>query len=346
MAKKKASSITQALPAQGASFIFRGTVQRTKDSAAPGLKGDARALVVRVDEVMAAPPVLARVAGTEIAVVGSPSAMRPGEEAVFHASSVSFGDEVAVRAARVQPLESAASGTGLTAARALAAPLPSATDAALDPVQAHRDLVLKRSLDSADLVVAGTITEVRMAPETLALASAARTAGARASASRKRAAGGTEAAAPALPRISEHDPIWQEALVHVESVEKGSTGGKQVVVRFPGSNDVRWRNHPKLRPGQQGVFLLSAESARGPGEKRAVSSRPGAARLTTMAVPPTLDAANQATSQPQPISSIERIRLLLKQTAAVDRVAFAPASSSRSRSIGHKAPTARARKKR
>jgi hypothetical protein len=95
------------------------------------------------------------------------------------------------------------------------------------------------------------------------------------------------------------------------------------------------------------VFLLSAESARGTGEKRAVSSRPGAAaRLTTMAVPPTLDAAMQATSQPQPISSIERIRLLLKRTAAVDRVAFAPASSSRSRSIGGKAPTARARKKR
>jgi hypothetical protein len=160
---------------------------------------------------------------------------------------------------------------------------------------------------------------VRLAPETQAIAtpSGARTTAASARAAGPRRRGGTSAETTTVPgtsmptRISEHDPIWHEAVVHVESVEKGSTRQKQVVVRFPGSNDVRWRNHPKFRPGQQGVFLLNAVSPRGKGAARpqsVVSARGARVSTTSVSLP---QGAMQAMVAAQPISAIERVRQLL-----------------------------------
>ena len=63
--------------------------------------------------------------------------------------------------------------------------------------------------------------------------------------------------APAVHKpISEHDPLWREAVVAVDAVEKGHHPGDQAVVQFPASRDVAWYRVPKLQEGQQGVFLL------------------------------------------------------------------------------------------
>src|SRR5437870_4587288 len=68
-----------------ASFIFRGTVQRVKASTVSEIKADANTAVVRVDEVMAAPPALAHAAGRDITVVaGSGGSIRAGQQAIFH----------------------------------------------------------------------------------------------------------------------------------------------------------------------------------------------------------------------------------------------------------------------
>lgn len=335
MRKKRSATRTKAAPPAEPSFIFRGTVLHAKQSTVPDVKPDGRTVIVRVDEVIAAPPALARIAGRAVTVVDS-TATKPGQQAIFHASSVSFGQEVAVRAIRAQPLASVGPTGGIVAARAAAAPFAATSNAAVDPVQAHRDLLLKRSLDNADVVVAGTITEVRIPPEarTLAPSTVTSAVGGRASAVRRRGATGvTRGTTASLPRISEHDPIWHEAVVNVESVEKGSTGLKQVTVRFPGSNDVRWRNHPKLRPGQQGVFLLSGGSvpvidARAPLRSRAA----GGARLTTTPLPLAQREAMQAMSELQPISAIQKVRQLLSQSPASALATSAPPSSRRVRS--------------
>jgi len=58
------------------------------------------------------------------------------------------------------------------------------------------------------------------------------------------------------PRTSEHDPEWWQALVEVQSVEKGQSNDRVVVVYFPRSDDIRWFASPKLKEGQQGIFLL------------------------------------------------------------------------------------------
>jgi hypothetical protein len=82
------------------------------------------------------------------------------------------------------------------------------------------------------------------------------------------------AAATEAPRrkpITEHDPQWREAEIEVDAVEKGGTGKKKVVVRFPGSDDVRWYKAPKFQPGQEGVFILqkaAGETAARPSTRR------------------------------------------------------------------------------
>jgi hypothetical protein len=160
--------------------------------------------------------------------------------------------------------------------------------------------------------VTGTVTQVRMAPDVASTMEQPRTsAGGRRTAASRR---GNESVAvqPVAPqRISEHDPIWHEAVVTVKSVEKGKTTQKQVTVRFPSSNDVRWRYHPKFKVGQQGVFLLSdEEETTEAAPRRRTVTRGGAVAMRAVPVPAAATPM-QAMSDPQPMSSIDRVRELL-----------------------------------
>lgn len=58
--------------------------------------------------------------------------------------------------------------------------------------------------------------------------------------------------------VTEHAPLWREAIVKVADVHKGRAGKRSIKVRFPASTDVRWYDAPKFEPGQEGVFLLHA----------------------------------------------------------------------------------------
>jgi hypothetical protein len=116
------------------------------------------------------------------------------------------------------------------------------------------DALLAR-IRSAAAIVTGTVSEIR-----------------RPSAATQSAAGGL--------RISEHNPILAEAVIRVNTGIRGAKDDDQIVVRFPTSTDVMWRNYPKFEAGQTGVFILqpdllagaSAQSAR-EGEPRAYSVR-------------------------------------------------------------------------
>lgn len=69
---------------------------------------------------------------------------------------------------------------------------------------------------------------------------------------------GTRAAHP-IPEdapLTEHDPLWREAVLEVRSVLKGSVSEKTVTFRYPGSVDVMWARVPKPSPGQEGTWLL------------------------------------------------------------------------------------------
>lgn len=57
---------------------------------------------------------------------------------------------------------------------------------------------------------------------------------------------------------SEHDPEWQVATIQVVKPLRGGTAGENVTVVFPASRDIVWFHAPKLKPGQDAVFLAHA----------------------------------------------------------------------------------------
>src|SRR4029077_3742150 len=65
----------------------------------------------------------------------------------------------------------------------------------------------------------------------------------------------------------------------VEDVHKGTHKRKTIIVRFPASRDIMWSEAPKLRPGQEGYFVLHGSSEAetpppAPGRKGARAARP------------------------------------------------------------------------
>lgn len=71
-----------------------------------------------------------------------------------------------------------------------------------------------------------------------------------------------------LPPVSEHDPLWWEAWLKVESVEKGKVP-RQLRILFPSSTDEYWYDSPKFSSGDEGVFLLQQnQQERGPRQYR------------------------------------------------------------------------------
>jgi len=61
--------------------------------------------------------------------------------------------------------------------------------------------------------------------------------------------------------ITEHDPVWHEAVIQVKDVLKGQKTAKQVTVRFPDSSDVMFHDVPKFEVGQEGYFMLHKREA-------------------------------------------------------------------------------------
>lgn len=95
------------------------------------------------------------------------------------------------------------------------------------------DRELLRRLDSAELVLLGTVREVR------------------------EPVGGRK-----VPG-SEHDPVWREAILKVGSLEKGRPGSPTVTFLFASSRDVQWAGAPKAREGQEAIWLLRREQKPG-----------------------------------------------------------------------------------
>jgi len=103
---------------------------------------------------------------------------------------------------------------------------------AVDYAASKAQRALQQRVAGADLVVTGTVASVRAAERKTALPP------------------------------SEHDPEWTEAIVTVQSTEKGSAP-QRVVVWFPASDDIGWFRAPKLKEGQAAVFLLRRARERG-----------------------------------------------------------------------------------
>src|SRR5262249_19716588 len=59
---------------------------------------------------------------------------------------------------------------------------------------------------------------------------------------------------------SEHDPEWQIATIRVAAMLRDGHPGQSVKVLFAASRDIIWYNAPKLKAGQEAVFLAHTPS--------------------------------------------------------------------------------------
>lgn len=135
---------------------------------------------------------------------------------------------------------------------------------------------LQEKVADADTVVTGKVTDVRLAGDQ-------------------------------SQSISEHSPVWQEAVIEVSDVEKGEGTSKQILVRFPESTDVLWYETPKFQLGQEGVFLLKDEKKRPKRAARSVSASERKRPTTAAKVYTALDS-----EAIQPIQKVGTIRTLIK----------------------------------
>lgn len=227
---------------QEARFVFKGTVQKLNASnvAEVDAKDKSKTVIVRVDEIIQAPEAFAGYTGSDVTVKlrGGGKKLKVGDAAVFYTNGWIMGENLAVEEVAHRPIEGSA----------LALSTPSD-----DPAKTLAERDVQKRLSSADVVVTGKVSSIRI-PEDAAP-----------SGMMAEATDGTTQHKP----VSEHDPEWREAVVEVADVEKGPHAKKNIVVRFPSSDDVRWYKAPKFYPGQEGIFILhKTQEAPATGERK------------------------------------------------------------------------------
>jgi len=227
---------------QQASFVFKGTVLKLKATATPEIAKSDRTVVVRVDEIVRAPEALAHFNGQDITVqLSGRKKVAKGQQLVFYTNGLLYGESLAVASVDVGVPEVA------RAAMATVAP---------DPVRnmVERDILNRAA--TADAVVSGRVTSVRLPSDVVVARSAA---------------------VGELPseRISEHDPDWRIAEIQVDHVHKGTHEAKTAQIRFPSSDDVLWHYAPKLHSGNEGLFILHKAERERAAARAAPTEDPG-----------------------------------------------------------------------
>jgi hypothetical protein len=105
-----------------------------------------------------------------------------------------------------------------------------------EDVQRKNERPFKEAVASSDLIVTGTVKEIRSLPETKL----------------------TQLRSFANGRdiFSEHSPRWKEAVILVHSVLKGDLGEKMALAIFPSTDDRMWTGSPRFEKDQTGIWLL------------------------------------------------------------------------------------------
>ena len=92
----------------------------------------------------------------------------------------------------------------------------------------NRTARMQRHINDADLVIAGMVSSIKF-PK------------------------GYNPYGPA----SEHAPLWREATIEVQEVEKGDLSESSITVFFSASGDIQWHTTPILEVGQKRIFVLN-----------------------------------------------------------------------------------------
>ncbi len=225
-----AAQVSRVTLVRQSDIIFAGTVTRVGGVAAPDLPASPRTVVVRVNQVFEKPDAVSLMNGDSVTVqVVRAGSLSAGLQATFYTTGWIFGRGVAVREVGHEPIRAQLAGAVAAA--------PVQQDSVAKARRQVNDADLRARIQAAAMVVVGRVEQVRPAAY-------------------------TGAAAPPR-RFTEHDPDWQEAIIHVDEAIKGAQTGERVVVRFPGSHDVAFVGTPRFTAGQEGTFLLQRDAATG-----------------------------------------------------------------------------------
>jgi hypothetical protein len=208
------------------SLIFVGTVVKKGAVSFSGVQSSKNTAILKVDRILEKPKGLAVSNGQHVTIqLKDPTALQEGAQATFYTEGWVLGSGIAVK--EIGHERAGNSSTALT---------PQQQESEMAQARKElQDAELRARIERADIVAIGRVTSVHAAA----------------------------IAGPTRKFITEHDPDWQEAVVRVDSALKGASVGQQIVVRFPGSEDVLYYGVPKFKEGQEGVFLLQKDKETG-----------------------------------------------------------------------------------
>jgi hypothetical protein len=203
-----------------APISFIGTVQHLGAGTTTAVQIDERTAVVHVDQVLHAPDAFKTLDGQLITLQLASGSEIPevGQSFTFFADGLAFAESVALQEVGRLPVETVE--PQLAAAFEAGEPQPFARF----QQQVHEE-ELRAHADEADAVVVGRVDRLENVVR---------------------------------PSISEHDPDWWRATLVVAHVEKGDVQPGELAVLYANSLDVQWRDAPKPKASQEGVWLLHA----------------------------------------------------------------------------------------
>jgi hypothetical protein len=214
-----------------ASLAFAGSVKAVGEGTVSGVAPDERTVVVEVGEVLHGSPGVGIPTGSRVTVQLSPDLPPLGvdDEATFFANGWLYGDSLAVTEVGRAPVEETVAPTARLAG----------FESPVSPVQVAlaelADEELIAHANEADAAVRGHVIALNHVPQE----------------------------AP----LREHDPDWWVATLEIDLLVRGELPGVDdkggtVPVLYANSLDVSWRDAPKPKAGQGGLWLLH----RSPGE--------------------------------------------------------------------------------
>ncbi|MFF2029335.1 hypothetical protein [Arthrobacter sp. NPDC058192] len=204
-----------------AAFSFVGTVESAAADTMPDLSDGDRWAVVRVDRILQVPDAFTQLAGTRLylRLAEDADVPTPGETFTFFANGLAFGVDVSlIEVARLPEEELSAQ---LAMAPAVVGEDP------LDALQRQLAATLVRDhASTADAVILARVVGLERA-----------------------------GASP----VREHDPDWWRATMHVTHAERGEVADdEEVRILYANSLDIQWRDAPKPKAAQNGLWLLHA----------------------------------------------------------------------------------------
>jgi hypothetical protein len=208
-------------------FVFEATVQQHQQATMSDVDVGPSTVVVRIDQVLQAPAALSRAAGSRATVQLLEGEPVPaiGERLTLFTSAVAFGEGIVLaEVGRAEPETLGEVAVAAGAPAAVPGARPGRPHPVLETAQRLDDERLRAHMDDAAAVVIGRVVAL-------------------------------ERVGPA--GRSEHDADWWRATIQVEHVEKGDVPD-QVQVVFANSTDTHWARLPKLRAGEEGLWLLHA----------------------------------------------------------------------------------------